>query len=144
MLNELIISTTISFAISGLFALILGAISKIMIKESKKPDSELKDELRESTNGRDHDFQKKLASLQITATAIATISSIMIALGISLILTSLDLSLEAMGEYGEKSKLLNIIGGGYQIQGAAMFFSGLIILLAGLGSVRKKIKELKD
>ncbi len=52
----------------------------------------------------DREFQKKLAIYQIAATAGATLGSILVAMGISLIVFSSGLSLEAVGEDEAKSQ----------------------------------------
>ena len=91
----------------------------------------------------DKEFQKKLAIYQIAATAGATLGSILVAMGISLIVFSSGLSLEAIGDDEAKSQFYRIISGGYLNQGLLSFFAGLVILLGSLITISKSIKQLK-
>ena len=91
----------------------------------------------------EHEFQKKLAIYQIAATAGATLGSILVALGISLIVFSSGLSLEAVGQEEAKSQFFRVISGGYLYQGFLSFFVGLGILLSSVITISKSIKQLK-
>jgi len=91
----------------------------------------------------DKEFQKKLAIYQIAATAGSTLGSIIIALGISMIIFSTELSLEAISDDESKSQFFRIISGGYLYQGIITFFAGLAVLLLSLISISRTIKKLK-
>lgn len=72
----------------------------------------------------DHDFQKRLAKLQIRASAVITIGGILIALGITIIVTQIPREL-------------------YPWNGFALLGVGLALMLYHLFAIRKNIDNLK-
>lgn len=94
------------------------------------------------TNDDNREFEKKLAIYQIAASAGATLGSIIVSMGISLMIFSTDLSFQAIGEDAAKNQLYKVMGGGFYYQGLAMFLAGLAILLGSLITISRTIKKL--
>ena len=77
----------------------------------------------------DHDFQKRLAKLQIQASAVISVGAVLIALGFS----SVEFSINIPDNPDNLSNWRAII----------FFFSGTGLMLYHLFNIRNKINELK-
>ena len=77
----------------------------------------------------DHDFQKRLAKLQIQASAVITIGAILMALGFSAI--------------AFPTNILNDPPNWYPWKGFIFLWVGMALMLYHLFSIKKKIDELK-
>lgn len=88
-------------------------------------------------------FQKDIAIAQIGATAVATLGSIIIAIGISMIVLSTSLSFEGIVEDEAKFQFFQIISANYLNQGILMVLGGLGIFLTSLAVIVAKIRKMK-
>ena len=91
----------------------------------------------------DKEFQKELARLQLGATAAATLGSVIMAIGISMIVFSLSVNLDSISEESEKFQFYQGLVTGYLVSGAGAIFGGLGLTILALYFIRKKIDELK-
>ena len=72
----------------------------------------------------DHDFQKRLAKLQIQASAVITIGGILIAIGFTILVTQIPREL-------------------YPWNGFTFLWIGVVLMLIHLFGIRKNIDNLK-
>ncbi len=91
----------------------------------------------------DREFQKKLAHLQIGAIAVATFGSVIMAIGISMIVFSMGINLDSIGEESEKFQFYQVLVSSYLYSGTVAIFLGLGLVILALYLIRKKIDKLK-
>ena len=122
-----------------ILATILGYLPFEMFKKRNKEKNE-----KQMIDNKNHEFEKKLALLQIAATVVATIGSVVIAMGISLVAFSMSISIDAANEKGEVYKFLRVVEGQSNISGYFLIAFGIIFFFIAIGLIASKVHRMRD
>jgi hypothetical protein len=91
----------------------------------------------------DHKFDKELAKIQILFTVFITIGSILFAMGVSIWIFSLGITIESGDKTGEVYKFFQQVSDAENKQGNVFMASGLAVLFVSIPLFLYRIKKLK-
>lgn len=91
----------------------------------------------------DHKFDKELAKIQVIFTVFITVGSILFAMGISIWIFSLGITIESGDKTGEVYKFFQQVSTAENNQGLTFMIFGLILLFGSIPIFVYKINKLK-